>query len=262
MRPSRPEPKVGAWSVKAASVTGASHRKINVHCQDAHCYLPLPNGVLVAAVADGAGTAKRAEDGARIAAKTAVTWLAEQKDRLPPAEYDFKWQILLRGAFNAALVAVENEAARVDGQTRDFASTLILMLASDKYVVGAQIGDGAIVVAENPTKMFALTTPQRGEYLNETVFLHSEGAIKKAQIRVWSGKPECVAMFTDGLQMLALTLPAGNPHAPFFSPLWKFAKAKTEDAEGKAELTTFLQSTKISARASDDLTLLLANLKG
>ena len=30
-------------------------------------------------------------------------------------------------------------------------------------------------------------------------------------------------MFSDGLQRLALKLPEGTPHAPFFTPLFRFA---------------------------------------
>ncbi|NJK69758.1 MAG: protein phosphatase 2C domain-containing protein, partial [Microcoleus sp. SU_5_3] len=55
------------WQVVAASVTGTSHEKRSQPCQDAHCWRLLPNNVLAAAVADGAGSAALAEIGAKIA---------------------------------------------------------------------------------------------------------------------------------------------------------------------------------------------------
>jgi hypothetical protein len=39
---------------------------------------------------------------------------------------------------------------------------------------------------------------------------------------VWRGVPRHVAVFSDGLPMLALKMPVGSPHAPFFMPLFHF----------------------------------------
>src|SRR4028119_1553063 len=60
------------WRVVAASVRGKSHEKVGQLCQDAHHWEKLPEGVLVATVADGAGSATLGKVGAIIAAQTAV----------------------------------------------------------------------------------------------------------------------------------------------------------------------------------------------
>lgn len=49
------------WRVAAASVRGTTHEKTGQPCQDAHCWEQLPESVLVAAVADGAGSAALGE---------------------------------------------------------------------------------------------------------------------------------------------------------------------------------------------------------
>ena len=43
------------WHIVAASVTGVSHEKATLPCQDAYAFHQLPNSVLICAVADGAG---------------------------------------------------------------------------------------------------------------------------------------------------------------------------------------------------------------
>ena len=107
-------------------------------------------------------------------------------------------------------------------------------------------------------QLIALTVPQSGEYINETTFLISPDALDKTQVTVWRGTPAQVAVFSDGLQMLALKLPEGTPHAPFFAPLFRFVAQMTDEVEAQEQLKAFLHSPRITERADDDLTLLLA----
>src|SRR5215469_2781463 len=63
------------WKIVSSSVTGTSHAKTGLPCQDAHGGLTLPDGTLLFAVADGAGSASRADHGSQIAAKDALEFL-------------------------------------------------------------------------------------------------------------------------------------------------------------------------------------------
>ena len=117
---------------------------------------------------------------------------------------------------------------------------------------------GAAVVRDGDSDLIALTTPQSGEYLNETTFLTSPDALDTAQINVWCEVPEYVAAFSDGLQMLALKMPEGTPHAPFFVPLFDFVARMTDVAAAQEQLTAFLHSPRLRARVDDDVTLLIA----
>jgi hypothetical protein len=157
------------------------------------------------------------------------------------------------------VVVLEAAAAEQQASLSDLATTLILLVGTPQYIATAQIGDGAVVLADEQGELLALTLPRSGEYCNETVFLHSKGSIEQAQINVWQGTPAALAMLTDGLQMLALTMPQGQPHAPFFAPLWRFAKSAMNEEEAARQLVAFLQSPRITARSDDDLTLLLAS---
>ncbi|MFN2251134.1 MAG: protein phosphatase 2C domain-containing protein, partial [Anaerolineae bacterium] len=70
--PSRQPSSSEPWRVVAASVTGTSHAARGVDCQDAHAYVVRPDGTLILAVADGAGSADQSADGARIAVERVI----------------------------------------------------------------------------------------------------------------------------------------------------------------------------------------------
>lgn len=116
------------------------------------------------------------------------------------------------------------------------------------------------IAGERKERAIALTSPPIEESLDLATFLTSPNGIDSAQICLWEGKPAQLAMFSDGLQMLALQMPQGVAHAPFLAPLFKFiADAKDLDVANQ-ELTGFLRSPRVCDRTDDDLTLLLAAL--
>lgn len=246
------------WRVVAESVTGASHIRAGIVCQDSHEYRLYEPNLLIAAISDGAGSASQAEVGSKTAVRFSIRTLSDFFERNLMPEEDEDWKTLMFSALLAAQRGVEAEAERLGVAPRELASTLILIVAAPNFAVSAQIGDGAAVLQNADGEIFALTVPQSGEYLNETLFLVSPRAIEQAQFGVWRGDVANVASFSDGLQLLALKLSDGKPHAPFFTPLFRFLR-ETEDAEeAKTQLAGFLRSPRITQRADDDLTLLLA----
>lgn len=250
------KPGVKQWRVVSASVRGKRHEKTGQPCQDAHEWRVLPGNVLVAAVADGAGSAALADRGASLAVKSAVEQIAKT-DPLRP-ENEAALRLLLLAAVNAARESILAEATLQKKPPRDFATTLIVLLAAPNLVGAAQVGDGAVVITEPGGKTVALTSPIQAEYLNETTFLTSPDAVEEAQVAVRPDCPTHLAAFSDGLQMLALKMPAGLPHAPFFTPLLQLAASTDNPAAGNERLAAFLRSTRISDRTDDDLTLLVA----
>lgn len=251
--------KIAHWQVIATSVCGTSHEKREQPCQDAHYWDIWLEDTLVAAVADGAGSAVLGEVGARIASQTVVETICAQETK-PQLEDEEGWKTLLIHALKAAQMAVEREATTRKMMIRDLATTLILVIATPELVAAAQVGDGAVVIGYKEGNILTLTAPQQGEYLNETHFLISPGALIMPQIAVWRGILEHVSIFSDGLQMLALKMPDGTPYSPFFSPLFQFVAEVTEQAQAEEQLSAFLRSQRITERTDDDLTLLLATL--
>jgi hypothetical protein len=170
------------------------------------------------------------------------------------------WRLLLTEALRAARDSIEVEVIAHEVTERDLATTLILAVATPELIAAAQIGDGALVVGDVEGNVIGLTVPQTGEYINQTIFLTSPDALNTAQLRIWHGMVAHVAILSDGLQMLALKMPEWTPHAPFFSPLFRFVAKAADEAEAKKQLEAFLRSPRIRERSDDDLTLLLAAL--
>ncbi len=278
------------WRVVGASVRGTGHERAGQSCQDFASWEAFPDGTLGIAVADGAGSAALGQLGAELVVRAALQTVrqcgglsapdstdrselavrpgenaavaqtsqdAGSQDSLCQDAAEACRSLLVR-AFHAAREALEEEASRRGVPLRDLATTLIVVLAGQTQVGVAQVGDGAVVVATQPGELRALSLPAQGEYLNETVFLVSRDWTSRLQLSVWRGQAAGLAVFSDGLQMLALRMPAGIPHAPFFDPLFRFLAAAADQTEATAELERFLGSAGVRQRTDDDLTLVLA----
>ena len=245
-----------------ASVRGTSHEKSGQPCQDAHAWLVRPDGIGIIAVADGAGSAEFADIGATIAVKVAMESVAvgldSGNDTAPLSIEDNRYKFILTDAVQAAKNAVEAEAISRKISPRALASTLIVVIACRGLVAAVQIGDGATVASAGSGNVFAVTTPKHGEYLNETTFLVSPNALSDMQLVIQRGDSTHVAVFSDGLQMLALKMPGNTPHSPFFSPLFNYLDSQTDPVQAQEALMSFLQSPRLRDRADDDLTLVLA----
>jgi hypothetical protein len=236
--------------VAGASVIGTAHEKTGQPCQDAHGWRILPNNVLIAAVADGAGSAALGDVGAQVAVRAALEALeahmGEPEDTLLP------------NVLAAVQEAVRQEANTREAPLRELATTLLFVLAGEQLVAAGQIGDGAIVVEQRDGELLTLTSPPADGYINETTFLTEDDAPDAAQWVMREEGVRRIALFTDGLQRLALKLPEGEPHAPFFAPLFRFIAEQEEAAAPEKEIAALLRSPRISDRTADDLTLLLA----
>ncbi len=250
------------WKVISASVTGTSHHKVGLPCQDALSYqLPDPARLIVA-VADGAGSAPRSQKGARIAAQEAAEYLGGFLREWVPGDRA-AWEEQIRETYRRARDAVRAAADQESAPVRDYATTLTIAVADQNWLVTGQIGDCIVVAETEAGELITVAAPQKGEYANETNFLTMDAALQKLDARTLQlgediAQLHALAVFSDGLTRLALSLPDEQPHAPFFKPVLTFV-AGVEDAEqASAQLAEFLDSERINLRTDDDKTLLLA----
>jgi hypothetical protein len=134
---------------------------------------------------------------------------------------------------------------------------------AERWSAFAQIGDGTIVTPESGTDAWAwLFWPQRGEYANTTSFLTDPNAMDELQVDTLANAQHEVAIFTDGLQHLVLHYEEQTVHSPFFERMIRPIRASTasgEDHQLSAGLERYLGSTPVTARADDDLTLVMAS---
>lgn len=245
------------WRVVAASVAGASHEADGKPCQDAFAFRLLPDELVLAAVADGAGSAEVAEVGARLAVETAVAALAVEFGAATVEDR----AAAVRAAFLEARETIAHRAADESRPLGDYATTLTCLVAWREGAIVGRVGDGFAVIADVEEGLRALppSRPDRGEYANETVFLTGPDGTDRIEIAELEGPVGAVAVSTDGLLRLALELASYRPHPRFFRPLFAFARqADPETADG--QLGAFLASDRVRARTDDDATLLLAVL--
>ncbi|MDZ8185435.1 MAG: PP2C family serine/threonine-protein phosphatase [Nostoc sp. ChiSLP02] len=250
--------QIAQWRIVAASVCGTSHLKNKQLCQDAHHWQILSDNILVAAAADGAGSASLGKVGAMIAVESAIESLSSKAIKQSSLSSDAYMRSLLNDAIVAAKKALEEEAISCDKQLQDLATTLIIAIATPEVVAVAQIGDGLAVAKDSIGNLLALTMPDSGEYINETTFLTSPTALDTAQMRLWRTDIVNIGIITDGLQMLALNMVVGEPHKPFFFPLFEFVANAEDKTAAKEQLVKFLRSERITQRTDDDLTLIIA----
>ena len=246
----------GAWKVVGASVAGTSHLRAELPCQDAYLISYEAGGGLLIAVADGAGSAPRSGEGAHRAVGRSLAALKVATQQPPQDESG--WREAMALAFAEAREALVNLAESEGEPLPAFSTTLTCVAAVDGWLAVGQIGDGAVVFQEEDGTLYTAVQPHRGEYANETRFVTSPGALDFLEVRALAQEVRALAVTTDGLLKLALLMPDYVPHPPFFDPLLKWVAQMESATVGEEELSAFLASERVSARTSDDKTLVLA----
>jgi hypothetical protein len=241
-----------------ASVTGTKHRLRGQPGQDALWYGVLPGGEALVAIADGAGSAARAREGAQIAVLAAVNAVVRRLSAHIPLNRA-AWRLVVEDAFHATQEAIAAQAAMEQTPRREYAATLILLVLSNAWTVCGSVGDCAAVVADARGRLQSLCPPQRGEYVNATNFATHPQSDQWLDVQVRRGAVRSAAVFSDGLLELAMNVAHNRPFAPFFEPLFAFAGAATDGHAARDQLEAFLDSTRVNARTGDDKTLVLVH---
>ena len=255
------------WQVAAAAVRGIGHVRSGQPCQDAVRYrtyqmLNVPPDTLVAAVADGAGSAPCGDLGALLAATDSVDRIAKRLRENPNGTGR---DVIERTLIETMCVARQRLAEAADQQGRDihdYNTTLLLVIQAGGTLAAAQIGDGAIIAGNADDGYECVTIPQGGEFVGETYFITRRDALSVCQLEVITDLyPQHIGMFTDGIQKLALDyqnreVPA--PYAPFFRSTFDWLAQQDNDWQAYTGLLRFLRSSRVRERTHDDATLLLA----
>ncbi len=247
------------WRVLGASMPGAQHDESGLPCQDAVDWRVLPEDILIAAVADGAGCTRWGGLGAQVATRDAVEFISRQDPEL--LRQSSCSRKLLRDALTVAREALAAEAESRQLPFEELSTTLLLALMTPEHFAAAQVGDGAVVVGNRRMGLTVITTPHIGEFCNETLFLTAPKAVAKASITVMHRCFAYLTMFTDGMQRLSLKYPEGTPHPPFFHTLFQFISQIDDMEPARANLCHFLTSEQVRERTDDDVTLCIAKLE-
>ncbi len=244
------------WILIGATVQGTHHLLEGTPCQDTQAFLSTSN-CLVIAIADGVGSAVLAHQGAQLAVQSALANVAAAlSDGIPENELD--WRNLLQSAFFSARERLVDEADRQNLNLFDFATTLILVAVSKRWLAAANIGDGAVVIVDDHGSFLSVCKPQNGEFVNETNALTQSDANDRTDYQILQGSAKYLALLSDGLQRIALHQIDGSPHTPFFAPLFRQLDGVGDASQAAHSLANFLASEKVRKLSGDDKTLVLA----
>lgn len=251
------------WRVVAASAIGTSHSSAGTDCQDS-CYANVERDhsnspLLVILVTDGAGSASCGRTGAELAIEAALAFVNEFVTRDEFALSD-NWAV---DCIQAVRQRIYQTADQHGKKARDYACTFLGVIATPFATLLMQIGDGGIVV-DVGNGLEVPITPMMGEYANMTNFVTDMNAIDILKVAVLPDRADKVAVFSDGIQRLALNMASNTAHGPFFNPFFAVLGSATLEQEDMLinELVSFLSSPLVNERTDDDKTLALAHWIG
>jgi hypothetical protein len=250
-----------SWRVLSGSEVGTSHIQTGRACEDS-CWAqvlktPEDQPFLAVFVADGAGSAARGGQGAELAMSAAASFIEK---RLKQPELGLGDELAV-ACVQAVRTAIDSAATAAALKPRDFACTFLGLLSFERGSLLMQVGDGGIVV-DFGQGLEVPIEPMGGEYANMTCFVTGDDAIQVLQTQTFDQPVLRAAIFSDGLQRLALNMSTNTAHVPFFKPLFTVLSQSTEEQEDQlaAALKRFLSSEAVNERTDDDKTLAMAVL--
>lgn len=235
----------------ALSVAGSSHLRDGRGCDDA-CALRFRKGVVHAVLADGAGSAPRSSEGARLAVLVASHWL--EKSHLSAADSHPDEQ--LRRCFESVHKRLANLAEGRGHAIEDYATTLSVAVVRPKLAMAMHVGDGAMVVRECSGEYQTLCREVKTGPANVADFITDRNYIDHLRFTRLTGAFDALAGMTDGLEPLAFT-PDRLPYGRFFTPLLD-RLGREGPGPTKRLLQEFLASDRVRAASDDDLSLVMA----
>lgn len=253
-----------SWRYIAATAAGTAHEHSRTPCQD-HAYTATVTGqdgtqYLVALASDGAGSATHSQIGSRLACESGGRFLSDYLAEEGRAGDQALTRDLAWACLDHIRSALENLLDDVDGAPalRDYACTLVALVAGPTFALAFQVGDGAVVVRRDG-KLAPVFWPDGGEYANMTYFVTDADAESHLQVAHIEA-PHEASLMTDGLQRLALVFSTRQAHAPFFDPMFDVLRRQRAGlcAPLTQQLAQFLNSAAVNQRTDDDKTLILA----
>lgn len=249
------------WSWVGACSTGTSHLRVGAACDDAGACIEVDTELgasLVLVVSDGAGSAELSRIGSRIVTRA----FCESAD------------LYLRGGGPVSAIDIEiaNEwldnirdrlalaAKRENVPLKAFASTLVGCVVQSDTTIIIHVGDGGCALRFSGEALWQVPSwPAQGEFASTTFFVTDDPSPNISFTQI-NGLVEEVALFSDGLERLALDFSSKSAFAPFFNSMFNAIKDRTpgRQRELSKNLRSFLNGQSVVERTDDDKTLLMA----
>ena len=252
----------GKWRVAQASVIGQSHLNQNTVCQDRMATKIVESErdgeILIAVVADGAGSTTDGQRGAEIACEFFVNQVAEftKSASVKSLNEDFgrRWIAFYQQQI-IAIAQIEKK------ELREYATTLVGAVVSRDCAVFYQVGDGGAVFStcgKLSSYQFSIA-PVETEYVNMTEFLTDETAANSLRFVLVEEAIEDLILFSDGIFAVAVNYQTMRPHEPFLMPMIAPLRNGNAPNDLNGKLENFLASPKLNEKTDDDKTIILAS---
>lgn len=214
--------------------------------------------VFIAVVSDGAGSAEHSSIGSKIVCREflnfARSFLGSGRQPIDLVETD------VLDCLDAIRDHIEVQASAFASHPRAFAATLVGCIVHSNSSAFIHVGDGAAVYRiENESDWKVASWPSQGEYASTTHFV-TDYPEPRFSLEIVENLVDTVALFTDGLERLALDFAKREAFPNFFKGMFSSLSNKNSGHDRKlsAQLKDFLDSPSVCERTDDDKTLILA----
>ena len=228
----------------SSSVIGASHEDDLLPLQDYSLSYKFDNGLMLVAIADGAGSCKHSD----IGAKNIVNFICGEM-HLFFDEY-YETDDAVEKLTHRIEVALDVVGDMYDVDVEDLSSTLLFVAVKDDKFISGHIGDGAIICIDCNDELKIFSKPENDEdYDHLTWFTTSN--YRKDRLRVKSGNMDEYNGFflaSDGVSDSIY-----NPKSDKLMPVVaKFIKILDHVSEDEAKVKIEEQLKGVFKQNSDD----------
>lgn len=252
-----------SWSWAAAACKGTSHEKTGIRLQDAFACSSVKSNqaeYFFGIISDGAGSADYGGQGASIICNTISIAIKNHVANLEGLPTD----LIIQGWVDKARDRIFQASVKRGLVPRDFAATLISVISNGDESVVFHVGDGcAVLKVESLDDWIAPTWPEQGEFASTTYFVTDEFELR-LRINRYFGRVSAIALFSDGLERLALDFQQIRPFNGFFEGMIKPLISSNQVGKDKNlsnALKNYLNSDAINSRTDDDKSLIIAYRK-
>ena len=218
----------------------------------------LHNGIVLGAVADGAGTAPLSHVGAKISVRSGLNALRTQSEGLTGALLGGPRDPLIN--LFAKVMDTVGEAVRDGARTEgvsvpQLATSLTIFFVGPFGLAAMQIGRNLAVYRTRGGDYGMVFDVNHDEDQPETVTCnHATDAMRVGAIR---GPVEFLCLASRAFHPVLLGDAAPQPYTPFFRPLDRYASGALDDGDVHRGIREFMRTSDLSRDAEEDLTLAL-----
>ncbi len=249
------------WRGARVFTRGWRHAQEGRPCQDYAEFIKLTakeikEPIFMACVADGSGSAKLSNLGAKMAVRIAL----RQFSSFIKFSKELNEEVLNQ-QLTKALLTIQEKQRKIARQYKttpeSFSTTLLFILLTPTSYFAAQVGDGAILLRGHKKEKYSLAfTPLKGKHINETYFIPLKNFNSIQSIFMKEPIDFCL-LATDGIENVAFNMATWEPSEGFFKPLEDHARKMISQKDLERDLLKFLRAQKMQIKNQDDKTVLM-----